>query len=90
MNRSGMPSVSVGSSVRAAREQFDDRGAGATGHGVFFDGHERVMFAGEAQHQFFVEWFDEAHVDDGGVEALADDLGRSAPARRTRGSAGRS
>ena len=33
---------------RAVREQFDDRGAGAAGDGVFFDGDERGMFAPRA------------------------------------------
>src|SRR6188768_2876193 len=58
-----------GQRLRAPREQFEYRGAGDR---ILFDGHEAGVRACQTHDELFVEWFDEAHVHDGGIETLAD------------------
>src|SRR6267378_1779070 len=57
-------------------EHLEDRGASPAVRGVLLDGHERAMPRGERHHQILIEWLDEAHVDERGVEGLRDRLRR--------------
>src|SRR5256885_969901 len=57
-------------------EHLEDGGAGPAVRGVLLDGHERAMARGERHHQTLIEWLDEAHVDERGLEGLRDRLRR--------------
>ena len=56
-------------------QQFRHRAAGTAGNHVFFHGDDAAMGLRHGQDQFFIQWFDEAHVDDRGVEFRAGEHG---------------
>lgn len=51
-------------------QELADGTAGAAHDGVFLDGHQQLVAAGDLAHQGSVQGFDETHVDHGGVELL--------------------
>jgi hypothetical protein len=69
--RVGQPEMQHRDHDARGGKRLGDGAAGAAGHDVLLDGHERVVRAREREHEIDVERLDEAHVGDGRIQRLA-------------------